>query len=39
MIVHVKLRVHKAVTVGANLHCLIYNLLIYIVFPIQFAIS
>ena len=37
--VHVKLRVHKRVTVGANLYRLIYNLLIGIVFPIYFAIS
>ena len=33
---HAKLRVHKTVTVGANLHCLIYNLLIAIVFPYIF---
>ena len=30
---HAKLRVDKAVTVGGNLHDLIYNLLIAIVFP------
>ena len=33
--VHAKLRVHKIVTVGANLHGLIYNLLIAIVFSIR----
>ena len=31
--------VHKKVTVGANLHCLILNVLIGIAFPIYFAIS
>ena len=35
---HTKLRVHKTVTVGANLHCLIYNVLIDIVFPVYFTI-
>ena len=39
MIMHVKLRVHKTVKVGANLHHLIYNVLIDIIFPIHFAIS
>ena len=34
---HAKLRVHKTVTVGANLHRLIYNLLIAIVFPYTFC--
>ena len=34
-IMHVKLLVHKTVTVGANLCCLIYNVLIDIVFPIH----
>ena len=38
-IVHVKLRVHKTVTVGANLHRLIYNVLTDIVSAIHFAIS
>ena len=33
--VHAKLRVHKTVTVGANLHRLIYNLLIAIVFSLH----
>ena len=32
-------RVHKTVMVGTNLHCLIYNSLIAIVFPTYFAIS
>ena len=32
-----KLRMHKTVTVGINLHSLIYNLLIIIIFPIEFA--
>ena len=30
-VVHAELRVHKTMTVGANLHCFIYNLLIAIV--------
>ena len=34
---HAKLRVHKTVTVGANLHRLIYNLLIAIVFSYTFC--
>ena len=34
---HAKLRVHKTVTVGANLHRLIYNLLIAIVFLTYFT--
>ena len=37
MFVHAKLCVHETVTVGANLHRLIYNVLIDIVFPIYFA--
>ena len=37
--VHAKFHVRKAVTVGAYLHCLIYNVLIDIVFTIYFAIS
>ena len=34
---HVKLREHKTVTVGANLYRLLYNLLIGIVFPYIFC--
>ena len=34
-----KLRVHKAVTMGANLHSFICNVLIDIVFAIYFTIS
>ena len=34
---HEKLRVHEAVMVGANLHRLIYNLLIAIVFFYEFC--
>ena len=30
---HAELHVHKTVMVGANFHCLIYNLLIAIIFP------
>ena len=30
---------HKIVTAGANLHCLILNVLIDIAFPVYFAIS
>ena len=37
--VHAKLRVHKTVTMDANLHCLIYNLLIAIVFPLHILLS
>ena len=37
--VHAKLRVHRTVTVGANLHRLIYNVLIDIPDPIYFAMS
>ena len=37
MFMHVKLHVHKTVTVGANLYHLIYNLLMGIVFPVYFA--
>ena len=37
--VHTKLCVHKTVTVEANLHSLIYNILIAIVFPTYFAIN
>lgn len=36
---YAELRVHETVIVGANLHHLIYNMLIDIVFPICFAIS
>ena len=36
---HANLRHYEAVTVGANSHCLTYNLLIEIVFLIYFAIS
>ena len=39
MIVLIKIQVDKTVTVGANLHCLIYNVLTDIVFPKHFAIS
>ena len=39
MFVDAKLGVHITVTVGANLHRLIYNLVIAIVFPTYFAIS
>ena len=35
--VHAKLCVHKTVTVGATLYCLIYNLLITIAFPCIFC--
>ena len=34
---HAKLRVHKTVMVGANLHCLISNFLIAFVFPYIFC--
>ena len=34
---HTKLGVHKTVMVGTNLHCLIYNLLIAIIFPYIFC--
>ena len=34
-----KLSVHKTATVGANLHYLIYNVVIDTTFSIQFAIS
>ena len=37
--VHEKLRVHKKVTVVANLHRLIYSVVIDIVFPLCFGIS
>ena len=37
MLVHKKLCVYKTVTVGTNLHRLIYNVLM--TFPIYFAIS
>ena len=37
--VHTKLLEHKAVTVGANLHRLTYNVLIDVVSLIYFAIS
>ena len=33
MFVHANFHVHKAVTVDTYLHCLIYNMLIDIVFP------
>ena len=33
-VVQAELRVHKKVSVGTNLHCLIYNLLIAIIFSI-----
>ena len=39
VLVHVKLRVLKIVTVGTNLYRLNYNLLIGIVFPKYFGIS
>ena len=38
-VLHAKLRVHRAVTVAANLHRFIYNVLNDIVFTIYFAIS
>ena len=37
--VHTKLHVHKTVTVGVNLHHLIYNLLIAIVFSVHILLS
>ena len=37
--VHAELYVHETVTAGANLHCLIYNLVIAIVFPTYFGIT
>ena len=39
MRMHAKLLALKMVTVGANLHRLIYNVLIDITFPIYFVIS
>ena len=39
MFVHAKLRVHKTVMMGTNLHCLIYNLLIAIVFSLHLLLS
>ena len=36
--VHAKLLVHKTVTVDANFHCLIYNVVIDITLPIYFVI-
>ena len=36
---HAELRVHKTVTVGANLHRLIYNLLIAIVFSVHILLE
>ena len=32
---HAKLHVHKTVTAGVNLQCLIYNLLIVIIFSLH----
>ena len=37
--VHAKLCVHKMVTLGANLHCLILNMVTDIASPIYFAIN
>ena len=39
MVVHAELWVHKTVTVGANLHCLIYNLLIAIIFSLHILLK
>ena len=39
MVVHAELHVHKTVMVGANLHHLIYNLLIAIVFSLLILLS
>ena len=39
MVIHTELHVHKTVTVGANLHCLIYNLLIAIVFSLHILLK
>ena len=39
MFVQAKLRVHKTVTVGANLHSLTYNLLIAIVFYLHILLE
>ena len=39
MFVHTKLCVDETVTVGANWHCLIYNLLIAIVFSLHILLS
>ena len=36
---HAKLRVHKTVMMGANVHRLIYNLLIAIVFSLHLLLS
>ena len=36
---HAELRVHKTVTVGANLHHLIYNLLMHIVFSLHILLE
>ena len=37
--VHAKLRVHETVAVGANLHCLIYNVLTDIIFSVHILLS
>ena len=39
MVVHAELHVHKTVMVGANLHHLIYNLLIAIVFSLHILLD
>ena len=39
MFMHEKLHVHKKVTMVANLHRLIYSVLIDIIFPLCFGIS
>ena len=36
---HAKLCIHETVMVGANLHCLIYNLLIAIVFSLHILLK
>ena len=36
---HAKLRVHETVAVGVNLHRLIYNLVIVIIFPLHILLS
>ena len=36
IVLHAKLHVYKTVTVWANLHCLIYNVLIDIILPVCF---
>ena len=39
MSVNAELRVHETVTVAANFHCLVYNLLVGIVFSLHILLS